>query len=442
MRSMWKGSISFGLVTIPVKLYTATEQKDITFRQVHREDGGRIRFRRVCSLDGEEVPYEDIAKGFELPSGEIVVLTDDDMADLPLPTLRSIEVLYFAPETDIDPILLSRSYFVEPENSGARAYVLLRDAMERSGKVAVVQVALRQRESLAALRSRDGVLVLETLLWPDEVRVPDFGFLDQDINVRTQELKMAASLIDTMTEDFDPSAFKDAYREALEALVQAKIEGNEVVRPAGGFSSEKPGGPADLTETLRASVAAAKANRAKDDKEASGAKRAIRAGIDSIEHGSFLDEEALDMMKQRGTYYVPTLMAAQGLKERLTDGYLPPAVASKARQAMAALDETVRKAIAKGVRIAVGTDATVYPHGRNTEEFHLLVDLGMKPVAALKAGTSVDAELLGIADRVGTLEVGKLADIVACPGNPVENIRQVEKIGFVMKEGVVVRSSR
>ena len=128
MRSMWKGSISFGLVTIPVKLYTATEQKDITFRQVHREDGGRIRFRRVCSLDGEEVPYEDVAKGFELPSGEIVVLTDDDMADLPLPTLRSIEVLYFAPETDIDPILLARSYFVEPENSGARAYVLLRDA--------------------------------------------------------------------------------------------------------------------------------------------------------------------------------------------------------------------------------------------------------------------------------------------------------------------------
>jgi DNA end-binding protein Ku len=160
MRSMWKGAISFGLVTIPVKLYTATEQKDITFRQVHREDGGRIRFRRVCSVDGEEVPYEDIAKGYELPSGEIVVLTEDDLADLPLPTLRSIEVLYFTPEADIDPILASRSYFVEPENSGARAYVLLRDAMERAGKVAVVQVALRQREALAALRSRDGVLVL------------------------------------------------------------------------------------------------------------------------------------------------------------------------------------------------------------------------------------------------------------------------------------------
>jgi imidazolonepropionase-like amidohydrolase len=172
---------------------------------------------------------------------------------------------------------------------------------------------------------------------------------------------------------------------------------------------------------------------------ASGAKRAIRAGIDSIEHGSFLDEEALDMMKQRGTYYVPTLMAAQGLRERLTDGFLPPPVAVKARQAMAAVDDTVRKAIAKGVRIAVGTDATVYPHGRNAEELGLLVKLGMKPTDALKAATSIDAELLGIAAATGTLEAGKTADIVACPGNPEENIHQVEKIGFVMKAGMVMR---
>ena len=274
MRSMWKGSISFGLVTIPVKLYTATEQKDITFRQVHREDGGRIRFRRVCSLDGEEVPYEDIAKGFELPSGEIVVLTDDDMADLPLPTLRSIEVLYFAPETDIDPILLSRSYFVEPENSGARAYVLLRDAMERSGKVAVVQVALRQRESLAALRSRDGVLVLETLLWPDEVRVPDFGFLEQDINVRTQELKMAASLIDSMSQDFDPEAHHDGYREALTELVEAKVEGRDVIQPQNGRAADDE--PVSLADALKASIAAAKDGRSGRDRPCSGGPPARR----------------------------------------------------------------------------------------------------------------------------------------------------------------------
>ncbi len=172
---------------------------------------------------------------------------------------------------------------------------------------------------------------------------------------------------------------------------------------------------------------------------ATGAKIAIRAGIDSIEHGSFLDDEALDMMKARGTFYVPTLMAAEGLKERLTDGYLPPVVAVKARLAIAALDATVRKAIARGVKVVVGTDATVYPHGRNAEEFHLLVNLGMKPIDALKAGTSLDAELLGVADRTGSLEAGKFADIAACPGNPEENIRQVEHIRFVMKEGVVYR---
>jgi imidazolonepropionase-like amidohydrolase len=172
---------------------------------------------------------------------------------------------------------------------------------------------------------------------------------------------------------------------------------------------------------------------------ASGAKRAIRAGIDSIEHGSFLDDEALDLMKAKGTYYVPTLMALQGVKEMLSDGFLPPPVEVKARAAMASLDAVVRKAIAKGVKIAVGTDAAVYPHGRNATEMVRLVELGMTPSAALKAGTIVDAELLGMADRIGTLEPGKLADIVACPGNPLQDIRQVERIRFVMKDGVVYR---
>ncbi len=172
---------------------------------------------------------------------------------------------------------------------------------------------------------------------------------------------------------------------------------------------------------------------------ASGAKRAIRAGIDSIEHGSFLDGEALDMMKAHGTYYVPTLMAVEGLKEMMSDGYLPPAIDAKARAAMASLDAVVRKAIARGIKIAVGTDAAVYPHGRNAGEMVRLVELGMKPVDALKAATSVDAELLGISQRTGTLEPGKLADIVACPGNPLEDIHQVQKIRFVMKDGEVFR---
>src|ERR1700748_565219 len=265
MRSIWAGVISFGLVVIPVKLYTATEQRDVSFRQVHREDGGRIQFQRVFSIDGQEVAYSDVAKGYELATGDVVVLTDEDLKELPLATAKRIDVLHFTPSGQLDPILSNKAYYLEPEPPGVRAYALFRDALERSGRVGGAQVAITQREALAARRVRDGVLVLETLLWPDEVRAPDFKFLDEDVDVRSQELKMAASLIDTMTEDFDPALYKDTYREALEALVQAKIEGNEVVRPAGSaIPANAPGGPADLTETPRAGVEAAKASRSKD----------------------------------------------------------------------------------------------------------------------------------------------------------------------------------
>jgi DNA end-binding protein Ku len=276
MRSMWKGAISFGLVMIPIKLYAATEQKDITFRQVHRADGGRIRFRRVCSIDGDEVPYEDVAKGYELPTGEMVVLTDEDLAELPLPTTRNIEVLHFVPAEQLDPILFNRSYYVEPESSGARAYVLLRDALERSGKVALALVALRQRESLATLRTREGLLVLETLLWPDEVRTPAFGFLDEHVEVRSQELKMASSLIDSMTVDFDPGAYHDSYREALQELVNAKIEGRELVQPEGPAEEAEP---TSLADALRASLAAARESPRQAGKQhAAGDAAGGRAG--------------------------------------------------------------------------------------------------------------------------------------------------------------------
>lgn len=175
---------------------------------------------------------------------------------------------------------------------------------------------------------------------------------------------------------------------------------------------------------------------------AEGAKRAVRAGIDSIEHGAFLDDEALDMMKAHGTYYIPTLMAVEGGKEVLAKGGYPPSIAAKMRAAIESINQVVRKAISKGVKVGMGTDAAVYPHGRNTEEFHLLTALGMKPLDALKAGTSVDAELLGMQDRIGTLEAGKLADIIAMPGDPVQDIRQAEKVFFVMKEGVIYRDDR
>jgi len=176
---------------------------------------------------------------------------------------------------------------------------------------------------------------------------------------------------------------------------------------------------------------------------AEGAKRAIRAGMDSIEHGSFLDDEALEMMKARGTYLVATLMALVGIQERLDLGvYMPPTIVEKARAAMGSLNAMFARAVAKGVKIAFGTDAGVYPHGRNAEELALMVNGGMTPAAALRAATSVNADLLGIAKELGTLEAGKLADVVAVPGDPTQNIRQTEKVFFVMKEGVVYRNDR
>ena len=172
-----------------------------------------------------------------------------------------------------------------------------------------------------------------------------------------------------------------------------------------------------------------------------GAKRAVRAGIDSIEHGSFLEDDTLELMKSRGTYYIPTLMAAEGLRERLAHGgKIPPEIQAKAERAMKAIPETFKRALTKGVKIGLGTDSSVYPHGRNAEEFHQMVDLGMKPIDALKAGTSADADLLGLADKIGTLETGKLADVVAVPGDPSQNIRETEHVFFVMKEGRIYKN--
>jgi DNA end-binding protein Ku len=271
VRAIWKGAVSFGLVSIPVKLYTATEEKDVSFHQVHREDGGRIRYKRVCQIDGEEVAYADIAKGYELPSGETVVLTDDDFADLPLTTSRVVDVLSFVPLEQVDPIYFAKSYYLEPEKTATKPYVLLRDALQQADSVALVKVAIRTRESLATLRVRDGVLVLETMVWPDEVRAPDFGFLDEDVSVRPQELAMAESLIESMSADFDPDLYHDEYRAALEQVIEAKVEGREVVeQPA---PEEDTGSVVDLMAALRASVAATKKGRGEAD-EAEPAKKA------------------------------------------------------------------------------------------------------------------------------------------------------------------------
>jgi DNA end-binding protein Ku len=259
MRAIWKGAVSFGLVSIAVRLYSATEEKDIRFHQVHREDGGRIRYKRTCSVCGEEVTYDDIAKGYDIGGGEMVILGDEDFAELPLSTSRAIDVLEFVPAEQVDPILYNKAYFMEPEGTATKPYVLLRDALRDSDRVAIVKVALRQREQLATLRVRDGVLLLNTMLWPDEIRKADFGFLDEDISVRPPELAMASSLIDSMAGDFVPDAFTDDYRAALQEVIDAKVEGREVVQPE--EQEEAPSAAVDLMAALKASVERARAAR-------------------------------------------------------------------------------------------------------------------------------------------------------------------------------------
>jgi DNA end-binding protein Ku len=275
MRSIWKGSISFGLVSIAVKVYSATEEKDIAFHQVHRDDGGRIKYKRICSIDGEEVPYNDIAKGYELPDGEMVVLTDDDLAELPLTSSREIDVLQFVPLEQVDPIYFNKSYYLEPDARAAKSYVLLRDTLEKSGRVAVVKVALRRREALATLRVRAGVITLETMLWPDEIRTPEFGFLDESVDVRPAEIAMASSLVESLSGDFDPADYTDQYRAALESVVEAKIEGRDLVPAPDTTDSGASGTVVDLVAALQASIAAVKAS--KESGGASG-KEAASAG--------------------------------------------------------------------------------------------------------------------------------------------------------------------
>ncbi|HEY3735003.1 MAG TPA: Ku protein [Streptosporangiaceae bacterium] len=270
MRPIWKGTISFGLVAIPVSLYTATEARDVSFRQVHAADGGRIRYKRVCEIDGEEVPYSDIAKGYELPDGEMVVLSDEDFSNLPLASSKEIDVVEFVPAEQIDPMLFSKAYYAEPDKSAVKPYVLMRDTLAASERVAVVKVTLRSREALGVLRATGDVLVVHTLLWPEEVRDAELLAPQTDVTVRKQEMAMASSYIDSLAADFDPSQFTDEYRAAVEEVVAAKTAGREL------SSADTPGAGGgeviDLVEALRANVAAAKEKRAGQGKRQAAEK--------------------------------------------------------------------------------------------------------------------------------------------------------------------------
>ncbi|MDN5795442.1 MAG: Ku protein [Intrasporangium sp.] len=257
MRAIWKGAVSFGLVNVPVRLYSATENHDVQFRQVHEKDGGRIRYQRVCSIDGEEVAYADIAKGYETSDGQMVILSDEEMRSLPSRSSKEISIEKFVPSEQIDPLLFDRSYFLEPDKSSLKPYVLLRDALEKADRMALVTVAIRTRMTLAVLRVREGVIVLQTLLWADEIRTADFDVLTEDTQATRKELAMATSLVDSLAGDYEPDEFEDDYAEAVEALVASKIEGGEVTARAAAAEDETE--VVDLLAALQRSVDAAKA---------------------------------------------------------------------------------------------------------------------------------------------------------------------------------------
>ena len=341
MRSIWRGAVSFGLVSIGVKLYTATEDHDIRFNQVHASDGGRIKYRRVCSIDGEEVEYSEIAKGYELPDGQLVVLTDADFEDLPLASRREIEVLQFVDQDEIDPIQYEKTYYLEPDPSATRPYVLLRDALENAGRVAITKIAIRSRESLAALRVKDGVMVLHTMRWPDEIRRPDFAFLDEDVAVRPQELQMAEALIGSMTGDFDPTEFTDDYREAMAELLEAKQSGGEV-QPL-PETADSGAAVVDLMSALRRSVEAARGGAPAEE---APARRAPAKKATAAKRAPAAEEDATSA--RRTTAKKATATKATATKA--TAGRATAATKTTAARKTAAAEATAGKAPAKRAR--------------------------------------------------------------------------------------------
>jgi DNA end-binding protein Ku len=251
---MWKGAISFGLVTIPVAVYPATEEKSVKFNQLHDADMGRIRYKRVCDVDGEEVPYEHIVKGYEIEKDRYVVLEDEDFDAVPVESSRTIDIQQFVDLEEIDPILYKKSYYLVPDETGAKAYALLRRALEEEGKVGISKVSFRDKEHLAALRFKDDAFVLETMFWPDEIRAADFDTIHESEKIREQEIEMAKTLIANLSEPWNPDAYHDEYREALLDVVEKKAAGEEIE----AAPEAQPARVVDLMEALKASVEAVK----------------------------------------------------------------------------------------------------------------------------------------------------------------------------------------
>lgn len=254
MRATWSGMISFGLVNIPVKMFAAARDEEISFHQMHAEDSGRVRYEKVCKVCGNALGKDEIVKGYEYKKGQYVIVTDEELSRINLASAKTIGISGFVEAGKIDPLQFERSFYIAPDENGERAYALLREALQRTGKVGIGKVTLHTREQLAAVRVDDGALVLETLHWPDEmVGTDDLGIPAGDVKIADNELDLAQVLIQHMTTEFDPNAYHDEYREALKDLINKKIEGQEVTAPP----EPQPTNVIDIMSALKASLAAA-----------------------------------------------------------------------------------------------------------------------------------------------------------------------------------------
>lgn len=302
MRAVWTGAITFGLVNVPVRLYSATQDHDVSLHQVHGEDGGRIRYERKCEVCGKSVDYSDIDKAYE-EGGSTVVLTADDLKSLPVERSREIEVVEFVPSEQIDPVRFDRSYFLEPDANAAKAYALLLETLKETDRTAVVQFSLRQKTRLGALRAYGDVMMLQSLLWDDEVREADFDAVKKPPKVSANEKKMASSLVENMSADFAPDRFTDDYQEQLRTLVAAKLEQGDALDTAATFGEEAESPESadviDLVEALRRSV---EANRQK------------RAGGSASSSASAKDEEKSAPKKKAAAKKAPVKKKAPAKK--------------------------------------------------------------------------------------------------------------------------------
>jgi DNA end-binding protein Ku len=261
-RAIWKGAINFGLVTIPVGLYTATDNKTPKFKQLRKTDHSPIRYKRVAEADGQEVQWDDIVKGYEFEKDRYVVFTDEELDSAHQDGNKLVDVVQFVDEAEIDPMYYKSAYYLAPEKTGIKAYKILEEALKEKGRVAIAKVSIREKQQIATLRAKDGVIVMETMYWPDELRVAEFEELDSEVEIRPEEVAMAASLIDNLTRPFDESEYVDRTREAIEDLADKKVKGEEIVATV----SPEPTKVVDLLEALKASVEATKSKEAKTAK--------------------------------------------------------------------------------------------------------------------------------------------------------------------------------